>query len=211
MARYHRPSGAENYAHKYERSWSRRVTNEREHELVRRFLARFRPDASLMNAPCGAGRFASILGLESRRHACFADISAEMVSTARAALGGVGDEMEWCVLDLVNQMPARPVDLFLCLRLLHHLRDPAMTRAVVDHVARTAEKGILITFASRSTWKGWTRALRTRLGWRKHGESPISNATMRALLAERGWRVVDESYVSRLFSSQCYLTAVPAG
>jgi len=207
MARYQDTVGADNYAAKYERSWTRRRTGRREDAIVSAMLGTLDPTASVLNAPCGAGRFVDLMQVGKRRRVRFADFSPAMLSATARTLATAGASVEIRQLDLVRDEPADVFDVVMTIRLLHHLSDEAERGRVLDFVTSSARQAVVLTFASKGTVKGWIRSMRTRLGLRHGGENLRPEAEIRDALRARGFRVVQRRKVSALFSTQVYLLA----
>jgi SAM-dependent methyltransferase len=171
-------------------------------------LAAFDPAATLLNVPCGAGRFVETIAPESRRRVVFADNSQPMLDAARTTLAGLGAQrIELRLEDVTRAKPSEQFDVVVCVRLLHHL-EGADFEAALDYVVSAAQHGIVCTFASSSTWKGWRRLRRKRAGG--SGETLRSDQAMRDALAARGWRVARSRRVSFFFSTQTWLLLVRA-
>jgi cyclopropane fatty-acyl-phospholipid synthase-like methyltransferase len=211
LARYRTGGGAASYAGKYERSWTRRLTARREEAILASMLSRFGREASLLNVPCGAGRFARLVAPEARRRTVFADVSRPMIDAAGAALAAAGvTRVELRLEDVTRTAPPERFDVVLCVRLLHHL-DAAAFDAALDYLAAAATAGIVCTFASTATWKGFWRERRRAAGRKRGGEILRSPERVREALDARGWRVAEVRPLTRLFSTQTWLLAVPAG
>lgn len=209
LARYDTAEGAVGYSQKFGRSAARARTHRREAAILRSFLTELDPKASVLDLPCGAGRFARLIANGERSSMTFADASAQMLEEARAANArfGIDERVDYRQVDVTKDDPVGEFDVVVCVRLLHHLKDGAVFERALDHMTRCAKHDLVVTFASASTWKGFWRRLKTRLGLRRRGESIMSTARMREALAERGFRQKRIRFVSRLFSTQTWILA----
>ncbi len=205
LTRYRRPERAEAYAGKFEKTWGRRRTSRREHRILEDFLARFPKESSLLNVPCGAGRFSEILLAPGSGPRVFADASRSMLDEVHRKLGDRPD-LRLEQVDLLNDEPRETFDVVVCIRLLHHLDRSEMAR-VLDYLCGAAKEGLILTVASDATWKGWRRARKARDGRRRGGETILSPAELSHELGHRGFRLDGLRHVDRLFSSQTWALA----
>jgi len=152
MRRYRTDEGAAAYRDKHAGTLLRRLADRREKTLLVRLLRRIGPLESVLDCPCGAGRFLPLLAGEADR--VFAlDQSRALLLLARAGRAAVGD---------AGALPLRDgaVDAVVCLRLLHHFPEAADRRRILAEAARVARKGVVVSFADADTWKG--RRMRSR-------------------------------------------------
>ena len=173
-ARYDSEAGARAYAAKYDRRWSRRLSNRRELNLVRWAMRKTGLSAqraergiragAVLDVPCAAGRLIPVL-LEFADRVTAIDRSPAMVAVATEAsateaaagrvLVGEGDASALRFVD-------RAFEVVVCWRLLHHLTDRADRIRVLRELARTCRRGVVVTFADASTWKARFQRWRRR-------------------------------------------------
>ena len=170
MARYRSPEGAAAYREKHRRSLIRRVADRRERKLLCRMLRRLARVDSILDCPCGTGRFLpSVARYASSVWAI--DQSEPMVRLASHASGfAVGD---------AGALPlaSRSVDVVVCCRLLHHFPAPEARVRILAEAARVARRAVIVSFADADTWKGRRTKSRRR---------PISRAQLRHEAASAG-------------------------
>jgi 2-polyprenyl-3-methyl-5-hydroxy-6-metoxy-1,4-benzoquinol methylase len=170
-------------------------------------LARFDRAASLLDVPCGAGRFAETIAPGPRRRVVFADASQAMLDASRAALEAAGcGSVDLRLEDVTKGTPDGRFDVVLCVRLLHHLEKSEDFEAALDYLVKGASLGIICSFASSSTWKGWWRLRRPT---KRSSETLRSRKAMARAFAARGWRIRATRCVSFVFSTQTWLLLVP--
>lgn len=146
--------------------WGRRV-DRRERRGVARLLGRLSPLASILDVPCGAGRFLEALlsGGGDGRRVFQSDIAHEMVARAREAAAGrargqfVGDAERLPVADA-------SVDLVCTVRLLHHVADPVVRVGILREAARVSRRFVLASYFDRFSLQALRRRVRSRLGGR---------------------------------------------
>ncbi|MHC4937756.1 MAG: class I SAM-dependent methyltransferase [Planctomycetota bacterium] len=148
MGHYRTEDGARAYREKHRRTFLRRIADRREQTLLHRMLDRIGAFDSVLDCPCGAGRF--LPGLAARaRDLCGIDQSPALAAMARetAAAVAVGD---------AGALPLRSgcVDVVICMRLLHHFPESADRLRMFRELGRVARKGVVISFADADTWRG---------------------------------------------------------
>lgn len=209
LARYLRPEGAKDYASKFERSMTRRRTNQREHQIAQMFLKTIdQPGASLLNIPCGAGRFVESLAPHKRVDVVFADFSNVMLEQAGQKIESLGmGPITFREMDATKDVIEQQYGLVFCIRLLHHMKTDELEDRALRFLAAASSDWLIFSCATNSTFKGWSRSWRNRLGLRKQGERIANLKVVCHKLQNLGLEIQDIQYVQRLFSSQTWLLA----
>ena len=171
--KYRTAAGAQAYRGKHGRTLLRRIASRRETALLHRMLQRLAPLTSIVDCPCGAGRFLPCLA----RHADViygVDLSRELLQWARSV-----DSPARFVTGNAAQLPFpdRSVDAVVCCRLLHHILLPDDRIRILSEARRVARRGVVVSFADADTRKG--RRTRSR-------RRPISRAELRREAAAAG-------------------------
>lgn len=163
---------------------------------------------SLLDLPCGTGRFTALwreLGLR----ALGVDLAGEMLSVAR----GKNPEAAFLCAD-GTRLPFLDdaFDVVACVRLLHLVRDPEERRRFLVELRRVARLGVIVDWRHGRTLRVWGRRLRWRMGWRDRAPSNPSHAHIRAEMRSAGFRITAEIPVRRapLLSDKLLVVAVPA-
>ena len=156
LERYQSSTGAAAYRRKYERSWTRRLSNRRELAMVDRALDLAGTSGRVLDCPCGAGRLTLTLLLYADHVTC-ADISEAMILEAQATLSPF--EQMGRVAFAVAPANALPFednafDTAVCHRLIHHMAEREERAAVLAEMARVAERRVILSFSDDSTRKG---------------------------------------------------------
>ena len=171
---YGSPDTADAYHAKHRRSAIRRLANWREQVLLRRMLSRLAPVESVLDCPCGAGRFLPGLLGQTRRLLAF-DQSEAMVRWAQSSvsMAAVAD---------AARMPLRggSVDVVVCMRLVHHCVDAEERVGILREAARVARRGVILSFADADTWRGSRARSRRR---------PVSRQSLREQAERAGLRL----------------------
>ena len=114
---------ARHYFEKHRRGLWHRVSNWGEHRMAARALAMAGEPKSVLDLPCGAGRFWALLARVPDRVLFAADYSQDMINTALAfqppALVARFSAFQTSAFDI--NLPDASVDCVFCMRLLHHL------------------------------------------------------------------------------------------
>ncbi|MDH7498848.1 MAG: class I SAM-dependent methyltransferase [candidate division NC10 bacterium] len=162
-----------------------------ERRAVAKALRRLGKGSTILDLPCGTGRFASLLWERADR-LVEADISLEMIQFARKRTN-----LERGILGFVRcdaeALPFRDgaFDCVLCFRFLPHL--PLATRErVLRELARVSRGGLILDYRYRYAFRSLSRWIRHRLGLAKplrprYSLSQICEEVERAGLSLRKW------------------------
>jgi len=183
--------------------WRSRRRRGRDPEVVAALLAEHlgaRPDALLLDAPCGAGRLAPALARFGRGVGL--DVSRAMLAEARASAASLallrGD---------VTSLPFRDgsFDAVVCCRLLHHLDEPAALAAVLRELVRVSRGLVIASFWDEQSLPAW----RARIFPRARAPRRIarSRAELALALARAGAEVVGWKHSLRFASRQAFVAA----
>ncbi len=206
VERYLQDNGARRYQKKYERTWARRLDNAREHRILQRLVKEAGRGLTILNAACGAGRFAGIL-LGRARFTAFTDLSKAMLHLTRQVprVQAHAGRTAFLVSDALHlPFQDRSVDLAMAIRLLHHIHDQRQARSCLLELMRVSRGWVIVTFADGRSLKGRHRRLRQRYFGRKPGEAMLSRHQIRAWARSGGFHVCRIIPVSRMFSTQTY-------
>jgi len=168
--RYQEP-GTDQYRH---RRFERRV--------VERLLSAMPPGLTVLDFPCGTGRYA---GLADRfAFSTGSDISFAMLDRARNAYQAL------CQADAFRlPFRDRAFGLTLCMRFLHHVPDQAQRRRCLAELGRVTGETLVLSYFERRSLKHLARRFRA---WRR-GRPTCRFATtlqiLRPELAEAGFTV----------------------
>lgn len=196
---------------------------------IRRVLgAEFDAVESVLDVPCGTGRFAALLAGSGKRfveadlsHAMLAEAltvaagARAMVVDERAVAernGGPADEKRshlGCVRCDAAQLPFADAsfDVVLSIRFLFHV--PRELRpALLAEMARVARRAVVVDVRHKYTLGAWTRPLRACLT-RKRVPYRASLAELEADFAAAGLRIERRAWIAPLFSEKLVVAARP--
>lgn len=201
--RYQTDEGAGAYARKYEKSLARRLSLRREIRCVERALDAAGASGTILDLPCGAGRFAPSVGRRADRYVA-SDFSLPMIRLCLGVAGG-GDAF----LADAHRIPLadRAVDGVAAIRLIHHFPDADERRALLAEFCRVADRFLVLTFLDAGSVKQRLHRLKRRFRGRPHRRATVSRADLAADLAAHGFRPVAFFSLSTLFSGQTTLAA----
>jgi len=175
-------------AARYDERWAGASGERREVRMraaLERALARFASAASVLDAPCGAGRLSAWLAGRSARY-LGVDAALPMLVEARrkspTPLAG-GD---------LARLPLRDgaVDIALCIRLMHLVRDAQLRRAFLRELARVARHGVIVDYLQAESLKVWYASARSAVGLRDHAPSAFTRDEIRAEFEAAGLEVL---------------------
>jgi SAM-dependent methyltransferase len=141
---YQDQAHAEGYSHKHERSWSTRFRDRREQALVHRAFASIGTVKSILDCPCGTGRFWGTLSRYcSELHV--ADASAEMIEAGRAQNPEIGITHETVARAQDLPHEGDSIDVVFCSRLLHHFPERSQRVEILSSLAAVARRHVVFS------------------------------------------------------------------
>ncbi len=139
---------ARDYQRKHRTGLRRRLTHWRENQLARRALQIAGNPRSVLDMPCGAGRFWPMLAEQPERRLLAGDNSPAMLEIARAS----ADPAALARFETVRALdafalvlPDNAVEHVLCMRLLHHFSQPADRLRLLGELHRVASRGVTVS------------------------------------------------------------------
>ncbi|MFL7964568.1 class I SAM-dependent methyltransferase [Pseudomonas kielensis] len=150
---------AREYFHKHRHGLSRRLSNQRDQQLARRALALVGDPGLVLDLPCGAGRFWSLLAEKPNRVIIGADNSEAMLGTALEAQPSDVVKrvrpLHTSAFDIA--LPDNAVDSIFCMRLLHHIGEPAHRLAILKEFERVSRDSVIVSLWVDGNFKAWKR------------------------------------------------------
>lgn len=184
------------YFTKHENGFWRRLSNRREQAVARKALQLAGNPASVLDVPCGTGRFWGLLAERFDRtiHAC--DYSQDMINIGR----------EYRPKELVKRihtfqgsafdLPVDDefVDTVFSIRLLHHIGESKDRIAMLKEFHRVAKDSVIFSLWVDGNLKSWRRkrleARREKRGYQNRFVIPA--ATIEAEIREAGFELVNK-------------------
>ena len=161
---------AREYFLKHQDGLARRLSHKRDEQLARRALALAGEPGLVLDLPCGAGRFWPLLAEKPNRVIIGADNSEAMIETACAAqppeVVARVRPLQTSAFDI--DLPDNAVDSIFCMRLMHHIGDPAHRLAILREFQRVTRDSVILSLWVDGNFKAWKRK---RLEAKRQGKS----------------------------------------
>lgn len=135
------------YFRKHQRGLRRRLTTWAERRMLRKALAMMGDPGSVLDIPCGAGRFWTVLAERPDRRILAADYSADMIETARRfqppELVARVETFQASAFDI--KLPDTAVEAIVCIRLIHHIGQAEDRRRMLAEFHRVAAHTVCLS------------------------------------------------------------------
>jgi ubiquinone/menaquinone biosynthesis C-methylase UbiE len=189
---------AQHYLHKHQDGVARRLSNWRDQSLARQALKLAGEPEVVLDLPCGAGRFWPLLAEREDRRILAADNSAEMIATARQAQSPaiVARVRTFQTSAFEIDLDAQTVDCVFCMRLLHHVADPAHRLAMLREFHRVSRDTVIVSLWVDGNLKAWRRRrLEQRRQMRLGGQANqnrfiVARETIEAEFRQAGFAII---------------------
>lgn len=161
------------HAHSYhdkhqEKGW-RSISNRWEHRMARKALHIAGDPKSILDLPCGAGRFWAMLAEDPERELYAADNSENMVAVADQAhppeIRQRFTLFQTSAFDI--DLPDDKVDCVFCMRLLHHIGEPEHRLQIYREFHRVTRDSVVLSLWVDGNFKAWKRQRLERRRTRK--------------------------------------------
>lgn len=150
---------AKQYFEKHQSTLSRRLSHKRDCQVARRALDMAGFPQTILDLPCGAGRFWPLLSELVAGQIYAADNSTDMLQIARTfqppEITSRIETFQTSAFDI--QLPDNSVDCVFCIRLLHHIADPAHRAAMLKEFHRITRDSVIISLWVDGNVKAWRR------------------------------------------------------
>lgn len=178
------PATAKEYIDKRFGSKRMRRVNEIEQGFAEGLLARVGLHATVLDVPCGSGRFVEVFSKAEKMYAM--DISEGMLGEARkkAPAAANCEFLHGSILDL--PLDENSVDLVFTMRLFHHVATPEERSAIFSELCRVSRKWVALTFYRKESWP----YIRKKIRGKKINGQPIRRGQFYAEAREHGMRLV---------------------
>ena len=137
---------AQHYAAHHQKSLRTRLTTFRERRLLASALRQCGQPASILDIPCGAGRFWQVLFGSGIGQLIAADNSDGMLSVARESWAQESERLQLLNTSVFAiDLPDRAVDVVCCLRFFHHVALPADRHIALRELHRVAGSHVIVS------------------------------------------------------------------
>lgn len=184
---------AQNYLLKHQDNLARRLSHKRDEQLARGALAMAGEPGLVLDLPCGAGRFWPLLAEKPNRVIIGADNSASMLKVATVAQPADVVKrvrpLQTSAFDI--DLPDNSVDSIFCMRLMHHIGDPAHRMTILREFQRVTRDSVIISLWVDGNFKAWKRrraeGSRPKHDYQNRFVLPV--ATVEAEFEQAGFRI----------------------
>ena len=147
------------YFEKHQATISRRLSNWREMQMARQALRLAGEPSSVLDLPCGAGRFWPLLVEKPDRRVLAADNSADMIAIARQHQpSAITDRVEtFQTSAFAIDLPDNAVETVFSIRLLHHIERSEHRLTILREYARVANSSVILSLWVDGNYKAWRR------------------------------------------------------
>ncbi|HEX6736169.1 MAG TPA: class I SAM-dependent methyltransferase [Azonexus sp.] len=198
--KYDQPHAVQ-YLHKHQDGLARRLSNWRDQRLARQALALAGEPQTVLELPCGAGRFWPLLAERAERVILAADNSPQMIAVARQACAVEAPQLLERVRTFQTSAFAidlddAAVDCVFCMRLLHHIAEPAHRLAMLREFHRVSRDTVIVSLWVDGNYKAWQRHRLERRRRHKLGglanqnRFVVARTTIEAEFAQAGFAIL---------------------
>lgn len=172
------PKHAKHYLNKHQDRLSSRLSHWRDVQMARKALKIAGNPLSVLDLPCGAGRFWPMLAELANRSIIGADNSAAMVDVA---MKSQPVEVTQHVQPLQTSafainLPDGAVDNIFCIRLMHHIGEVGHRANMLREFHRVSRDTVILSLWVDGNYKAWKRKkLEARRATRKAGKEEYQN------------------------------------
>ena len=170
-------------------------------------LALLGPARTILDVPCGTGRFTQFLAAAGLEYTG-GDASPAMLSEARRK----HPDALFAVSDLSRlPYPDRSFDVALCIRLMHLVRDRELRASFLRELARVSRVGVIVDFRQDKALRVWLGRARAKLGLRAKPPGALALEKIHQELEAAGLEVIASIPVRRIpyLSDKIVLVARP--
>lgn len=184
------------YFKKHEDGFWRKTSNWREQKIARCALEKLGQPQSVLDLPCGTGRFWSVLAEQKDRKIYACDYSQDMIDTGLKYRPANLTKRVEAFQGSAFEIPVEDnfVDTVMSIRLLHHIGDAADRLKILKEYHRVAKDSVILSLWVDGNLKSWRRK---RLEAKRSGRSyqnrfVIPAVTIEAEIKQAGFDIVDK-------------------
>ncbi len=194
---------AEKYARRFERG-SRARIDRREQCAVRRIFGKLPDCRSVLDVPCGAGRFLPTLA-ELCPEVLGADIAAEVLEFARQKAEVIGGRARvFCGDASKLELADGAVDAIFCNRLLHHILKLEERAGILRELRRVTRRYLVVSFFDYQGFGAVRRFFKRLKGSKPIYEGQPTLAQFTEEVTRAGFRVREVMRTGPFWVSQKY-------
>jgi len=143
----------------FQKHHRKKLSDRLEHRMAERALALAGNPASVLDLPCGTGRFWDMLAKDPRRELLAADYSESMLEVAARvrdpAIVSRFRLLQCSAFEIT--LPDQSVDCVFSIRLMHHVGDPINRIAMLKEFHRVTRDSVVLSLWVDGNYKAWRR------------------------------------------------------
>jgi len=190
--KYHSAEHANQYYSKHVSGFWRRLSTRLEQRIARKALIQSGNPGSVLDIPCGAGRFWNVLVEHPSRKLYAMDNSQHMIDVALARQGPYSARFETQQASaFAIPLTDNAVECVFCIRLMHHIGRHEDRLALLQEFSRVASDSIIISLWVDANYLAWRRRRHEthREGHRYQNRSVIPASVFESEVAASGLRI----------------------
>lgn len=147
------------YFEKHETEFWRRLSNRRDHQVLRKALQLAGDPLSVLDVPCGTGRLWDVLAENPARIVHASDNSQSMIDTGLALRPPEIAARMQTFQASVFELPVKDnfVECVFCIRFMHHLGQAEQRLALLRELHRVAAKSVILSLWVNGNYQSWRR------------------------------------------------------
>ena len=154
---------AEKYFHKHNSGFWRMLSTWRDRQIVRNALKLAGNPKTVLDMPCGTGRFWGVLTEQADRVIIAADNSQDMINTGLKLrepefVNRINKTFQASAFDI--PLEANSVECVLCIRLIHHMGDTDTRIKLLQELNRVSSSSVIISLWVDGNFQAWKRKRR---------------------------------------------------
>lgn len=172
-----------------------------EMRLVSNTFPQLSANASVLDAPCGAGRISAWLA-EQGYQVNSLDLGNAAANYTRKRLNNAGFDVN-AQQGNIFHLPwyDRCFDAVICFRLLHHFSDQNLRTLLLQELARVSDAHLLVSYLSPWSATGIKRRIKKRATGKSCSQNHTSLEEIKSALNESGFEMVRNNAQSRFLHS----------
>lgn len=152
------PDHARKYFHKHNTGFWRQLSTWREVGMARKALVMAGRPRSVLDLPCGTGRFWAMLAEEAERKIYVADNSQNMIDAGlelrpREVVARI--EKSFCLSAFDTGLPDNFVECVFSIRLMHHIEKSADRITMLKEFARISSGTVIVSLWVDGNFRAW--------------------------------------------------------
>lgn len=184
---------AKYYFEKHENEFWRRLSNWRDHQIARKALRIAGNPKSVLDTPCGTGRFWDVLAENPERIIHASDYSQNMLDAGMAFRAPELTRRVHSFQASAFSLPVEDnfVECVFCIRFVHHLTKPEDRLTLLKEFHRVATDSVIISLWVDGNLKSWVRNAREkkRASHQYQNRLVIPAATIEQEFEQSGFKV----------------------